>query len=80
MSRERCATETCVGSAGASIRWCSGCGVFHISLGFVQISLTFDQFTHLHSLINEAMQRVVKQQRESPETVEENASLKPRFH
>jgi hypothetical protein len=80
MSRDRCTTETRVGNAGASIRWCSECGDFHLSLGFVQISLTSDQFTYLHSLINEVMQRVVEQQRKSPETVEENADLKPRLH
>lgn len=80
MSRNRCTTETRVGHAGASIRWCVECGDFHLSLGFVQISLTADQFTHLHSLVNEAMQLVVRKQSQNQENVEENIDLKARFH
>jgi len=84
MSRSRCVNETRVGHSGASIRWCSECGDFHLSLGFVQISLTSDQFTHLHSLVNETMQQVFRQrsqtQAQSEKKVEEEADSKPRLH
>lgn len=78
MSRSGCATETRVGDDRASIRWCAECGDFHLTLGHVQISLTGNQFIHLHSLINQAMQRASSQERQSQGN--QAADLKPRVH
>ena len=80
MSRNRCTTENRVGHAGASIRWCVECGDFHLSLGFIQISLTADQFTHLHSLVNEAMYRIGKQEGLQPENPNFRINTKHGFH
>lgn len=80
MSRNRCASESHVGRVGASIHWCAGCGNVHLSLGFVQISLTTDQFTHFHSLLNEAMQQIVRQQAQRQESGDGNTELPLRFH
>jgi hypothetical protein len=78
MSREACAGEMRVGHNGASIRWCSECGDFHLALGYVQISLTSSQFSELHSLINDAMRQVTKQQTRKSE--EEGIRVKPQIH
>lgn len=79
MSRLACAGEMRVGHNGASIRWCSECGDFHLALGYVQISLTSSQFIQLHSLINDAMQQVIKQQAKGPGQ-KEAFRVKPHIH
>jgi len=58
MSSSSCHIESLVGDTGASISWCPECESFHLSLGFVQIRLTAEQFNHVHLLINKAMHSV----------------------
>ncbi len=58
MSPSYCPVELLSGQAGAEITWCPECGTFNLALGHVQLRLTAAQFTQLHLLMNQAMQRV----------------------
>lgn len=62
MSESRCPLETLAGESGVHIGWCPDCGTFHLSMGFVRLKLTGQQFQHLHGLLNVALGQLSERQ------------------
>ena len=80
MSRSGCAIEHMAGNPVAQLAWCSACGSFHLSIGFIQISLTLEQFTHLHLLINHAMQAVAQRRERPQDEIHASPTMKRGLH
>jgi hypothetical protein len=55
MSDATCSIERLGIQGGARIDWCPDCGAVHLSLGFVQLKLSTEQFQQLHQLMKVAI-------------------------
>ena len=80
MTTSSCNIESLAGDLGASISWCPECDSFHLSLGFIQIRLTAEQFNHLYLLINRAMHSVNNRRNQSSGDGKSDAPLRRGLH
>ena len=58
MNKTACKVVSLGGDAGTHIAWCPDCGSFHLTMGFVQLKLSSQQFRQVHQLMILAMRKV----------------------